>query len=342
MLKNGNFFWTDSSSDFGIADGVFSYFAQPSGRVFLYDRANNVSTMVADDMFFANGIVISPLEDFVIFSETGVGKLHKYHITGPKKGQLEVFVDNIPGSPDNLSSDENGIWVALIVTHDKENPTIVHSLARTGIVRKFILRMCTLVKLPLEYSYKYLPNSFVRRFLHHFGHFETLLGLYPIRSTVIRVDWNGNIIGSLHGMDGSSGKVSHAIVIGDYLYMGSPFNRFLGRKKLSGKWLNLLQPAKKPTTTVPTKAPTKAPTTTTSTTPKPTTTTTKATTTTTTPRPKTTTTQKPTTKQPITTTKAPEKPKEPAPIHEKVDDIPRPSKPEKLKVIKKSGEHGEL
>lgn len=30
--KNGNLFWTDSSSDFSLRDGVLSFMADPSGR----------------------------------------------------------------------------------------------------------------------------------------------------------------------------------------------------------------------------------------------------------------------------------------------------------------------
>ena len=51
---------------------------------------------------FANGIDMSPDEQFLIYTETGRAKLHKYYISGPKSGTNEVLVDSLPGLPDNI------------------------------------------------------------------------------------------------------------------------------------------------------------------------------------------------------------------------------------------------
>ncbi|KAH8311231.1 hypothetical protein KR044_005060 [Drosophila immigrans] len=329
VSKQGDIYWTDSSSDFLLQDLVFTSFANPSGRLFKYNRAKNVSEVLLDELFFANGIVISPNEDFLVVAETGGQRLTKFHLKGAKAGQSEVFVDGLPGMPDNLTPDAEGIWVPLPVAIDSEHPATFSLFSRFPTVRLFLARMLALFELPFRYLNQVYPNKFSQRFVHFLGHGESVMLLAPKRSTVVRVDWNGNIVGSLHGFDKSVAGISHVLEFQDHLYLGSPFNHYLARVKspkaskqptvkvrnvrVEGEGLEASIGAPPSTTTAKPKATTTT-TTTTTTTKKPTTTTTKpTTTTTTTPKPATTkapttttTTPKPTTTTPKpATTKAP-------------------------------------
>ncbi|XP_068157571.1 adipocyte plasma membrane-associated protein Hemomucin [Drosophila tropicalis] len=368
--KKGDIYWTDSTSDFTIQDLVFSSFANPSGRLFKYNRSKNVSEVLLDELVFANGVALSPNEDFVVVAETGAMRLTKYHLKGPNAGQSEVFVDGLPGNPDNLTPDAEGLWVPIVSAADSEHPNGFALFARFPTIRLFLARMLALFELPFRYINSVYPNKFSERFIHFVGHGESIMLLSSKRTTVVRVDWNGNIVGSLHGFDKSVGGVSHVLEYQDYLYLGSPFNHYLARVKspkakqptvkvrnvrVEGDGLEA-SVGKPPvaTTTTTTAKPRAAPTTTTTTTstPKPTTTTTpKPTTTTpkpttTTPKP-TTTTAKPakttttTTPKPTTTTKRPI-PTKPAPVKEDIPKDTQPPKKEKLKVINKQGDHVEL
>lgn len=41
---------------------------------------------------------------------------NRYHLKGPREGTTDVFVDNLPGLPDNIKpSLRGGYWVALAV-----------------------------------------------------------------------------------------------------------------------------------------------------------------------------------------------------------------------------------
>lgn len=374
--KRGDIYWTDSSSDFTIQDLVFTAFANPSGRLFKYDRSKNQSEVLIDEIYFANGIALSPNEDFIVVSETGANRLLKYNIKGPKAGQVETFVDGLPGHTDNLTPDSEGLWVPLVMATDSEHPSGFVIFSEFPMIRLFLARLMTLFEMPFRLANTYFPNKISQRFIHFIGHGESILLLSPKRSTVVRVDWNGNIVGSLHGFDKSVGSVSHVLELEDQLLLGSPFNRFLARvkspkasagaasKKPSIKVQNVryegvIEPVVKPNVEA-TKATTTAKptttTTTTTTTPKPTTTTAKpttTTTTTTTPRPtttakpKTTTMPKPKPTTTTTTAKPPQKqkrvpPKEPAPVKEEIPSDTKPPKQETLKVRTKQGEHIEL
>lgn len=53
--------------------------------------------MLLDNLWFANGLVVSPDNQFVIVSETSRYRVVKYYIDGSKKGTSEVFVAGLPG-----------------------------------------------------------------------------------------------------------------------------------------------------------------------------------------------------------------------------------------------------
>lgn len=308
--------------------------------MFHYNRKQNVSKVLIDELFFPNGVALSPNEDFVVVAETGAARLLKYHIKGPKKGQHEVFVDGLPGQPDNLTPDAEGLWIPLVSALDSEHPSVFSVFSNFPRIRLFISRVLGLLELPFRLINNSFPNTFSQKYLHFVGHFESGRILTPKRTTIVRVDWNGHILGSLHGFDKSAGAVSHVLEVGDTLYLGSPFNRYIAKVKspLKSKPQIKVQNIKyesAPTTTTP------KPTTTTTTTPRPTTT--PKPTTTTTRKPTTTTTAAPKTQKPTPATPKPTvKPKDPAPIKESIPKDTAPPKKEKLKVIKKGGEQGEL
>ncbi|ETN60629.1 hemomucin [Anopheles darlingi] len=322
VARNGDIFWTDSSSDFTIQDGVFTVFANPSGRLFHLDRATGKNKVLLDRLYFANGVALSPEEEFVLVAETMSSQIRRYYLKGPKAGTDDVFIDGLPGLVDNLIADAEGIWAPLVQAVDSENPAISQLLSNVPLIRKFLIRMLALAELPIRLIHQVVPNVHTQRLIHAIGHFESISFLAPSRQTVVKISWGGKLLGSLHGTDGTAGGISHVAEMGDHLYLGSPFNKFLARvpspkmPKVEVRDIKYRpatestpppsKPAPTTTTAKPTTTTTPKPTTTTTTTttPKPATTTTPkpATTTTTTPKPTTTTT---TTPKPTTTTPPP-------------------------------------
>lgn len=355
VSKSGDIFWTDSSSDFTLEDGVYTLLANPSGRLFQYNRATKQNKVLIDELWFANGVALSPNEDFIVVSETAASRLTRYYLTGPKAGQTDVFIESLPGASDNLTPDADGLWVPLVQAVDSEYPSLWQSAANAPLVRKFLVRILALLELPFKLVESIYPNVYTQMAVHKIGHFESLAGLAPPRQTILRLDWNGKIIGSLHGFDKSVHGVAHVLEVGDHLYLGSFANKYLGRVKLPKSYKKATpkvapkvetppptptttkKPATATTTPKPTTTTTPKPTTTTTTTPKPTTTTPKAT-----PTPKPAPTAAPTAapKQAKPATEAPTR--KPAPIHESVSDDTKRPPTEKLKVIKKGGAQGEL
>lgn len=67
------------------------------------------------------------------------------------------------------------------------------------------------------------------------GSLESVSFIYTFikpRISIIKVDEKGNIISSWYDINGNITGISDIAVVGEKLYLGSPFNRFLGVIKL--------------------------------------------------------------------------------------------------------------
>lgn len=243
VTKNGDIYFSHSSSDFGMNDGLFSFFVNPSGRLVHYERKTGKLSVVLDNLYFANGVALSPDEDFVLVAETHASRIQKYYLKGEKKGQAEPFVEGLPGIPDNITPDEDGLWIGLVVSADPQNPMLPQSLAPLPLFRKFIVRILHLIEMPFHFISGIYPNSVTKTIAYRIGHFGSVDFIFPKRTTIVRCDWSGKIIGSLHGFDNSVHLVSHVMELNDYLYIGSPYNNFIAKVKFVNK--EKIHPAKK-------------------------------------------------------------------------------------------------
>lgn len=86
--KNGMIYYTVSSANYFFNEAVGEMLGAPSGRLLVYDPAAKESRVLVENVHFANGIVLSPEEDYLILAECLRFRLHKYYIKGPKAGIL--------------------------------------------------------------------------------------------------------------------------------------------------------------------------------------------------------------------------------------------------------------
>lgn len=75
-------------------------------------------------------------------------------------------------------------------------------------------------------------------FFMQIGHFESVdyIMPQPKRFTLVVVNKNGRIVNSYHSLDGSLKGTCDVEPVGDYLYFGSPFNRYIARAKLPSEF----------------------------------------------------------------------------------------------------------
>ena len=119
VAADGTVWFSDSSGRFGIDHWRAEMLEHSgTGRLLRRDPGGAVE-VVLDGLEFANGVALSTGEDFVVVAETGAYRLRRIWLRGDHAGQQEVFVENLPGIPDNVSTGPDGlIWVALASPRD--------------------------------------------------------------------------------------------------------------------------------------------------------------------------------------------------------------------------------
>ncbi|BDA50629.1 Adipocyte plasma membrane-associated protein [Coccomyxa sp. Obi] len=128
VASNGIVYFTDSvegimpvKNAYGFWDTMAAYTlslfnGRASGRLLSYNPATRKTHVVAEDIWFANGVTLSKDESFAAVVETNVQRVHRVWLSGPKAGQREVLVDQLPGFPDGITTSSSGsFWVGLVV-----------------------------------------------------------------------------------------------------------------------------------------------------------------------------------------------------------------------------------
>lgn len=232
IAKNGDIYWTDSSTDFYLYDGMYSILANPSGRLIRYNAATKKNEVLLKNLGFANGVILSDDESFVIVSETTNSRIIKYNLKGSKAGQQEIFAEGLPGVPDNINSDkQGGFLVSLIILIDSNNPYLIQSLIPHPYIRKMLLRLFYLIEAPFKLLQDIYPNYYSERILHALGSLNIAKCIQPNRTSVIlRMDKTGKILDTLLMKNVSD--ISSAYIYNGYLWLGSPWNEYIIRVSL--------------------------------------------------------------------------------------------------------------
>lgn len=202
VASDGRIYFSDASDKFEQHDYMLDLLeARPHGRLLRYDPASGQTEVLLDGLYFANGVTLSQNEDFVLVNETYRYRITRYWLKGDKAGTHEVFIDNLPGMPDNLQGDGAGtFWVAL-PSPRKDDADLLH---------RYPWLKAQISKLPRAFWPKATPYGLV-----------------------IQLDENGQIIRSLHESSASHLRmITSAKPVAGYLYLGSLENDRIGKLKL--------------------------------------------------------------------------------------------------------------
>ncbi|KAK8750353.1 hypothetical protein OTU49_014787 [Cherax quadricarinatus] len=228
----GNIYWSDASTVCTLEDGLVEFLSDPSGRLLRFDPKTKSNTVLVKNVHFANGVQLSPDHEFILFCETFKNRVIRYWLKGPKAGQTEVFVDRLPGMPDNIRSNKNGgYYVSLIGVYSEFSRKINGIIGKLPLLRKLAVRLLTMTRLVFDSFTRIYPNQYTERIAYW------ILNLHPISQAqthfsnltiVVELDAQGNIINSLQGNSGKVLQISETDRVGNYLFFGSPYNKYLG------------------------------------------------------------------------------------------------------------------
>ncbi len=200
--------------DLAVADGGIVYFTtattewgwdeandailvgNPTGKLMRYNVRTKQLDVLIDDMFFANGVALTPDGQAVLVAETGSYSIKRYGLIGRDSGRVTTFAESLPGFPDGLNYDADGkLWVSL------PSPRI--AMAERLSDQPFWRQA----------AYK-LPEQFKPR---------------PERyGFLIALNADGQVVESLHGPDGKYALMTNVVWRGDTAYIGSLMERSIG------------------------------------------------------------------------------------------------------------------
>ena len=155
---------------------------------------------IAIGFVYTNGIALSPDTDFLLIAETGRARVHKLWLSGPKAGQQEVLLDNLPGYPDNLEAQGDGTyWMAFAS--------------------------------PRVPSEALMPYPFLRNVLCRLG---PAVRPAPIhRGMLVQFDGQGTILRTLQDPQGRIGITTGGRIVGDQFYVMTLDSPWFGRMPVS-------------------------------------------------------------------------------------------------------------
>ena len=205
ISSDGTIYFTDASYKYEQNEYIYDLLeSKPYGRFLCYNPDIGQIKILLENLYFANGVALSQQEDFVLINETYRYRVVRYWLKGSKAGTHDIFIDNLPGFPDNISSNHKGtFWLALFTVRNKA----------------------------------------VDR-LHPFPFLKTQMSTLPKASwpktkpygLVLALDEQGKITKSLHEPTGKHLKeITSAREYGGYLYLGSLHNDRIGKYKLPNK-----------------------------------------------------------------------------------------------------------
>jgi hypothetical protein len=151
---DGKYYFSDASSKYGYHETMLDIMEHGGhGRLCVYDPETKVTSTLLDGLQFANGVATSPDSSFVLINETGLFSVRKYWLTGPKAGQDEVLLGNMPGFPDNISQGQDGIYWLTLINRRTED---LQSLSNNAFLKELIVKVPGLTESAVPDPYAFI------------------------------------------------------------------------------------------------------------------------------------------------------------------------------------------
>ena len=139
VAEDGTIYFTDSSYKFSLTElkaDILEH--QPNGRLLAFEARTKQTRVILRDLYFPNGVAVSPDQSFVLICETGSYSVRRVWIRGPKAGHSDIFIDNLPGFPDGIASNgHDKFWLALVNRRD----AALDALMPYPFLRKVVWRL---------------------------------------------------------------------------------------------------------------------------------------------------------------------------------------------------------
>ncbi len=112
--SNGDIYFSDSSQVYSLDRYEADLLEDTASGRLLRRSVDGRVEVLLDGLRFANGVALAADESHVTVAETGGRSVVRLWLTGERAGERELFLDDLPGYPDNTSTGTDGLlWVTL-------------------------------------------------------------------------------------------------------------------------------------------------------------------------------------------------------------------------------------
>lgn len=193
VASNGTVWFTDASTRFDQHDYVTDITeSRPTGRLLSWNPDTGETIVHVRELGFANGVALGPGEAYVLVNETMRYRIRRYWLTGEKVGETDIFIENLPGFPDNLTyNGEDLFWVALVYPRDNT----IDSVMPRPFLRKIIMRLPEALRVsepdPIALAIALdHDGNVVHNLQDHTGHYHTVTSVNEVDGCL----WLGSLI----------------------------------------------------------------------------------------------------------------------------------------------------
>lgn len=137
--SSGDVYFSDSSAVYGIERWEADIAENTTTGRLLVRRADGGTELLVDRLRFANGVVLTADESAVLVAECAGRRIVRHRLTGPRAGETDDFVADLPGYPDNLSRGTDGlVWAAIASPTD---PVLERLMTGPRVLRRLAWRL---------------------------------------------------------------------------------------------------------------------------------------------------------------------------------------------------------
>lgn len=170
-----------------------------TGRVLAYNPADGTTKVIKTDLSFSNGVAMGPDGQSILVNETGEYRVLRIWVDGPRKGEMDVILDNLPGFPDNINRGPDGTYYLGLIS---QRSKALDDLSTKPFMRKVVWRLPPAMK-PKAVDYGF----------------------------IIQIDADGNVIKTWQDPKGEFEQITGAITPGDgWMYLSSLHAKDLARR----------------------------------------------------------------------------------------------------------------
>jgi len=140
IAPDGRIFFSEATIRFDmhewLVDGLE---ARGNGRIICYDPRDGSTRTIIPGIRFANGVCMAHDGKSFFFASTWSCTIERYWLEGPKKGQIEMVIADLPGYPDNINRSSDGnYWLAIV---GMRTPAFDLALRKPGFRRRMVQRV---------------------------------------------------------------------------------------------------------------------------------------------------------------------------------------------------------